>query len=155
MIERFIEFTSNIAQAYKHVIKIKSLKMADFGLKASHVMCLFYLGKNAEGLTAGELIELCREDKAGISKCLNELKKQMLIEVDDENGTKKYRAKYRITPEGAAIYENISGIILQVVDKCGADLTEEERAIFYRSLGTIVKNLESIATDMETINACN
>ena len=155
MIERFIEFTSNIGQAYKHVIKIKSLKMADFGLKASHVMCLFHLGKNPGGLTAGELVELCREDKAGISKCLNELRKQNLGRVDDENGAKKYRAKYLITPEGTEIYNDISGIILQIVERCGADLTEEERTIFYRSLGTIVKNLEIIASDMENSKACS
>ncbi|MBE5774716.1 MAG: MarR family transcriptional regulator [Clostridiales bacterium] len=155
MIERFIEFTSNISQAYKHIIRIKSAKMADYGLKASHVMCLFYLGKNPGGLTAGELITLCREDKAGISKCLNELKKQRLIEIDDDNGARKYRAKYRITPEGAAIFDEISGIIVNVVEKCGADLTEEERAIFYRSLGTIVRNLEKISSEMETIDACD
>lgn len=152
MIERFVEFTSNIAQAYKHIIRIKSSKMADFGLKASHVMCLFYIGKHPDGLTAGELIDLCREDKAGISKCLQELKKQGLIEVDDENGTKKYRAKYKITPEGAAVYEKISGIIVQVVEKCGSDLTEEERAVFYRALSVIVGNLEKICSDMESIH---
>ena len=149
MIERFIEFTSNIAQAYKHVIKIKSLKMADFGLKASHVMCLFYLGKNQEGLTAGELIDLCREDKAGISKCLSDLKKQGLVVLDDGNGSKKYRARYRITPEGDAIYNDISGVIIKVVERCGSDLSEDERTIFYRSLGVIVKNLEALSAEME------
>ena len=144
MIERFIEFTSNIAQAYKQINRIKSEKMADFGLKASHVMCLFYIGKHASGLTAGELVELCREDKAGISKCLGELKKQQLIEMDDDNGMRKYRTRYRITSKGAAIYESISGIIVEVVEKCGADLSEEERSVFYRSLGVIVGNLEKI-----------
>lgn len=155
MIERFIEFTSNISQAYKHITRIKSIKMADFGLRASHVMCLFYLGKHPDGLTAGELIDFCREDKAGISKCLSELKKLALIEMDDENGTKKYRARYRITPEGAAIYDQISGIIISVVDKCGEDLTEDERTIFYRSLGKIVKNLEQIVLDSENTDVRN
>ena len=149
MIERFIEFTSNIAQAYKHVIKIKSLKMADFGLKASHVMCLFYLGKNQNGLTAGELVDLCREDKAGISKCLGELRKQGLVGLDDGNGTRKYRAIYHITSEGTEIYNDISSVILKVVERCGSDLTEDERTIFYRSLGVIVKNLEALASEME------
>ena len=149
MIERFIEFTSNIAQAHKQINRIKSEKMADYGLKASHVMCLFYIGKHPSGLTPGELIELCREDKAGISKCLNELKKQQLIETDNDNGAKKYRVRYRITSKGAGIYDNISRIIVEVVEKCGADLSEEERSVFYRSLGVIVSNLEKIHFESE------
>jgi len=152
MLERFIEFTSNIAQAYKQINRIKSEKMADYGLKASHVMCLFYIGKHASGLTAGELVDLCREDKAGISKCLSELKKQQLVEMDDDNGAKKYRTRYKITPKGTEIYQSISGIIVQVVEKCGTDLSEEERSVFYRSLSIIVGNLEKIHFEANEAN---
>ena len=46
MIRRFEEFTRNIAMAYKYVIRIKAYEMNTFGLKGSHVMCLYYIGKN-------------------------------------------------------------------------------------------------------------
>lgn len=153
MIERFIEFTSNISMAYKHIMKIKSEHMAGFGLKASHVMGLFYIGQSDKGLTAGELIRLCREDKAGISKCLSTLKHQGLITTDDDNGNKKYRTVYTLTEKGAEIYHQVSDIILQVVQQSGQGLSESERTSFYRTLGIIVGNLEKICTEMEHSNA--
>ena len=153
MIERFIEFTSNISLAYKHIMKIKGEHMAVFGLKASHVMGLFNIGQSDQGLTAGDLIRLCREDKAGISKCLATLKNQGLIAADDDNGNKKYRAVYTLTEKGTEVYRQVSDIILQVVQQSGQGLSESERTTFYRALGIIVGNLEKICTKMETPNA--
>ena len=49
MIRRFEEFTSNISLAYKYVLRIKAYEMNSFGMKGSHVMCLYYIGKNPEG----------------------------------------------------------------------------------------------------------
>ena len=142
MIERFEDFTSNIALANKSILKIKAHEMEKFGLKASHVMCLYYLGKYPEGLTAGELVKLCEEDKAAVSKNVATLKEKGMLYLDDDNGAKKYRAKYVITEEGKAVYEKISKIILQAVASCSADLTDEERNTFYKSLETIAMNLE-------------
>ena len=70
MIRRFKEFTKNISFAYKYIIKIKSAAIKEFGLKGSHVMCLFYIGESENGLTATKLCKLCGEDKAAISKSL-------------------------------------------------------------------------------------
>ena len=47
--------------------------MKKFGLRASHTMCLYYLGRYDGGLTATQLTELCKEDKAAISRCLGQL----------------------------------------------------------------------------------
>lgn len=149
MIERFEDFTAYIAQAQKYILKIKSHEMQFFGLKGSHLMCLFYMGKHSKGLTAGELTILCMEDKAGISKTLTELKKKDLITPDTAGGTKIYRAKYLLTEKGKEIYQKASEIITKVVAECGSGLSSEERSIFYRSLETIVSNLKNHCDNME------
>lgn len=147
MIERFEEFTSNISQAYKYIVKIKAYEMKTFGLKGAHVMCLFSIGKHSEGLTAGELAELCKEDKAGISKSLSELKNQGLITA--ENNGRVYKAKYFITEKGLEIYNKVSNLIVGIVDECSGDLNEAERAKFYKTLSAIVENLENCCKRLE------
>lgn len=151
MIDRFEDFTAYIAQAQKHILKIKAHEMQAFGLKASHVMCLFYMGKHSDGLTAGELTALCMEDKAGISKTLAELKSKNLILSDNNDGKKIYRAKYLLTEKGREIYQKANSIIMKVVDECGRGLSSEERNIFYRSLDRIVSNMKIYCDNMENV----
>ena len=149
MIKRFEEFTSMVSFAYKYIIKIKSYEMKAFGLKASHVMCLFYIGKHDEGLTAGELGALCMEDKAAISKALAELKKQGLIVADDDHGTKVYRTKYFVTEKGAEVHKTISEFIVSTVEKVGEGLSVQEREDFYRSFAIILNNLQNYYNELE------
>lgn len=149
MTERFEEFVSNINRAYKHILKIKAYEMQEFGLKAAHVMTLFFIGKHPEGLTAGELSELCREDKAGISKALAELKKQGYVEADDADGTKKYRSKYKISEKGKSVYQKISEIIIHAVEVCSNGVSETERINFYNTLDVIVLNIEKFSKHLE------
>lgn len=150
MIDRFEDFTSYINQAYKYILKIKARKMKPFGLKAAHVMCLFYIGKHEEGLTASELVALAMEDKAAISKTLSELKLKDLVCTDDGGGTRIYRAKYLLTDQGREVYSVIGEIIVRTVEECGKGLSAEERNIFYRSLKTIVSNLKDYSAILES-----
>ncbi len=144
MLQRFEKFTGCISKAYKYIGKIKTDYMSKFELKGSHVMCLFFLGKNPNGLKAGELCELCQEDKAAISKTLSSLKKRGLVE-STAGRFKKYRAVYKITDDGHDIYNRIIKAIEQSVEKCSEDLTPEERAIFYRTFDKILANLKMIS----------
>ena len=91
MLERFENFTKNVAAADKYVKKIKETEMRRFGIHGSCVMCLFYLGNSEEGLTPAELRELCDEDKAAISRALSTLREKNYADIIDEG--KIYRAK--------------------------------------------------------------
>ena len=71
--ERFEAFTGYMLQFNRYIQKIKEIEMQQFGLHAMHTMCLYYLNKNRQGLTSGQLTQLCREDKAAISRCLKQL----------------------------------------------------------------------------------
>ena len=144
MIGRFKEFTKNISFAYKYIIKIKSAAIREFGLKGSHVMCLFYVGEADNGLTATKLCKLCGEDKAAISKSLSALLELGYVELEnDEN--KKYRSKYYLTKSGEMVKDALDVKIADVVADGGIGLTEEEREAFYSALQKIVDNLENIS----------
>ena len=144
MIRRFKEFTKNISFAYKYIIKIKSAAIKEFGLKGSHVMCLFYIGESENGLTATKLCKLCGEDKAAISKSLAALVELGYVELEnDEN--KKYRSKYSLTKSGKKVKNALDFKIADVVSDGGIGLTEEEREVFYSALQKIVDNLEKIS----------
>ena len=144
MVGRFKEFRKIISLAYKYIIKLKSAAIRDYGLKGSHVMCLFYIGESDDGLTATKLCKLCGEDKAAISKALAALVELGYVELEnDEN--KKYRSKYYLTKSGKAVKKDIDDKIIGVVSGGGEGLTEQERTIFYSTLQRIVDNLEEVS----------
>ena len=52
MLHRFSAFVGGITECYKYIQRIKAAEMTEFGLKGTHVMCLYYLRQNPTGLTA-------------------------------------------------------------------------------------------------------
>ena len=150
MIQRFQAFVTGITACYRYIQRIKSMEMTEFGLKGTHVMCLFFLHHNPDGLTAAQLCQLCAEDKAAISRTLSVLQKQGYI----CSGEKKYRAKLRLTDSGAELARQVDGIIAQWVEFGGDGLSDEDRATFYRVLEHIARNLrENIDSNSKTASS--
>jgi len=149
MIRRFEEFTSNIVSAYKYVIRIKAYEMNTFGLKGSHVMCIYYIGKNPEGQTALELCELCKEDKSQISKVISYLQRVGYISADKKSGSRKYKIRYVITPKGYEVYTAINQLIIEILNKCEDGLSSEEIENFYNTFEKINGKLKMIQEEME------
>ena len=118
MIQRFDAFVSGITSCYKYIQKIKSMEMTEFGLKGTHVMCLYYLRQNPAGLTASQLCGLCAEDKAAISRTVSELRSQ-------------------------EVARKFDSLIEGWVTAGGDGLSDSERFDFYKSLYTIADNLRS------------
>lgn len=141
MRDRFGAFVTGITACYKYIQRIKAMEMTEYGLKGTHVMCLFFLDSNPEGLTAARLCQLCGEDKAAISRALAELEKREYLHIRSVCG-KKYRAPIVLTPAGKEIARQMNGQITQWVSIGGDGLTPEQRADFYRSLELIAHNLK-------------
>jgi len=137
MIDRFQAFVSGITICYKYIQKIKTMEMTEFGLKGTHVMCIFYIHHSKEELTAAKLCQLCAEDKAAISRTLVTLQEKGYVEA----GEKKYRAHLKLTEEGKTLARQIDSLIEQWVSLGGDGLTEEERESFYNVLSVISTNL--------------
>jgi len=137
MLQRFESFVTGITVCYKYIQKIKSMEMTEFGLKGTHVMCLFFLHHNPEGLTAAQLCQLCAEDKAAISRTLAVLQEQGYITAEE----KKYRARLQLTESGLSMAERVDCLIEQWVSLGGCGLSDDDRAVFYRTLEMISENL--------------
>ena len=138
MLQRFEEFVTGITECHRYIQRIKAMEMTELGLKGTHVMCLFYLGRSPEGLTAAQLCTLCGEDKAAVSRTVAELEQ---LGHCTRSTDKKYRAPLVLTDSGREMADRLSGLVAQWVTAGGDGLTDEERAAFYATLGKIAANL--------------
>lgn len=142
MRDRFESFTRDITELYRLIQKIKHAEMTKLGLKGMHVMCLYFLYENPEGLTAATLSEKCAEDKAAISRSIAILKEKGLV-IESQNGeAKKYRSIIKLTDAGKNIAEKEVEKIVNAVIAGGDGLTDDMRKAFYDSLSLISANLE-------------
>ncbi len=112
--------------------------MRDYGLKAIHVMCVYYLRTRGE-LTASELSKLTLEDKAAISRAISFLNEKGFVNYDSN----KYNAPIKLTGEGIKVSEYINRRADSAVNAGGGFLTEEERINFYSALELIAENLKN------------
>ena len=134
----FENFTTNVLRMNKYVNKIKTYEMKEYGLKAIHVMCIYYLSENPNGLKAAELTKLTMEDKAAISRGLAQLRDSGYVAYDVD----KYNAEIRLTEKGVELAREIAQKSQRAVDESVAPFTEEERIAFYRSMQVIADNLK-------------
>jgi DNA-binding MarR family transcriptional regulator len=135
--KQFENFTITILKINKLVHKIKMLVVRKFGLKAIHVMCMYYLNEHPEGITEAELVKLTLEDKAAISRAVAAL---------DEKGyilfNKGYTTTITLTESGKVLADYINEQADFAVDAAKMSITEEERAQFYDGLRSIADKLQ-------------
>ena len=148
MENRFETFTVLITSLSRSIRRIKAATMAAYELKSPHVSCLYYLYKQP-GMTAAELCEVCEEDKAAVSRSLlyleqkNYLVREGLSEKGGRDGAKHYRTPLTLTEEGLKIAEKVD----RVLEAVGEGVSEEERAVMYRALEQINRNLRAICVE--------
>ena len=145
MKQRFETFVTAIGQINRCLQKLKSSQMADFGLKGTHVMCLYQLQQHESGLTSAQLVQLCDEDKAAISRSIAELQQQGLVQ-SPEHSEKRYRKILSLTENGRAVTAAMDEKIIEAVMAAAQGYSQEERETFYHVLLQVADNLQ---------NACN
>lgn len=143
--ERFEIFTKHISRISRNIRRIKTDEVAEFNLKSPHVSCLYYLLKSGK-LCSTEIAEVCDEDKAAVSRTLDYLERQGFIACEDQ-GKRRYKANYILTERGKEAASIIATKIDKVIMMAGAELTDEERVIFYRALEKISIKLDDIASN--------
>lgn len=148
MEDLFVDFTVTILKLNKLVQKIKSLEIERYGLKPVHVMCIYYLNKNPQGLTAKELGELTLEDKAAISRAIKIMYDKGIVRYDFNSRN----SLVELTDEGGQVADDICARVSRAVSAGALDFSEEERNFFYQSLGTIVEKLNNYYKDLVKIN---
>ncbi len=142
MDENFHKFTSVFAEINHSMHRLKTECMAEFGLKSSHLLCLYYL-YNESPLCTTELIKLCCEDKGSISRTVKELKEKGYI-VSRNTLTNIYRVPIVLTQKGQETGEKLTEKIDSVMSKTSLGITNEEMTVMYKALKTIAENLNKI-----------
>jgi DNA-binding MarR family transcriptional regulator len=143
MDERFETFTVLLNRINRNIRKIKNEEMAKFELRSPHISCLYYLYISKE-LTSKDLCERCEEDKATISRSLDYLEKNDYLVCKSES-KKRYNAPFELTEKGMRAGERIADKITSVLDGISMGISDEDRAIFYRSLNIISENIDTVA----------
>ena len=143
MEERFETFTVLINRISRNIRKIKNQEMAEYDLRSTHISCLYYLYKEAQ-LTSTDLCERCEEDKATISRAIEYLEQNDYITCQSKSA-KRYKSPIVLTEKGEIVAKKISDKISGVLDEISADLSEEERNAFYKSLAVISESLDMVS----------
>ncbi|MDE6241567.1 MAG: MarR family transcriptional regulator [Anaeroplasmataceae bacterium] len=143
MQNRYQNFTVLLNQISRSIYKIKAEEMNRFDLKSAHVSCLYYLYTSDKPLTSKELCDSCNEDKALISRSLDELEKRGLVSCEDIK-EKRYRSPLCLTEEGKEIGRYVAEKIDTLLDRATEGLSLEKRSVMYEGLELIRDNLEKL-----------
>lgn len=144
MVERFETFTVLLNRINRNIRKIKNEEMSNYELRSPHISCLYYLYISPEEITSKDLCERCEEDKATISRSLDYLEKNGYLVCKSES-KKRYNAPFELTERGMRAGKRIADKISAVLDEISVGISDEDRAVFYRSLNIISENIDKVA----------
>ena len=146
---RFEDFVGIISALNKEIQRIKTAEAKRLGFRGSDVMCLYYLVKHPDGLTASELARVVDVSRAAMSRTIAHLAEDGFVEVgdaDDEDAS-RYRAPVRLTEKGYEAARPLDDIIHRVLDEAGGELAMRQRLQMYDSLNHILERLKTFGRD--------
>jgi len=146
MIERFEKFSIAISDISRYWHKISADEMSKYGLKGSHATYLTVMSRFPEGITATQLCDLCGKDKSDVSRMMSILERKGLVTKEGIHQN-LYKGSFKLTEEGKTAADEVQKRAVLAVTLAGEDVSEEERAIFYKVLGSIAENLSKLSRD--------
>lgn len=147
MEERFKTFTVLISKINRNIKRIKTEEMREYDLKSPHVSCLYYIHKMGD-ITATNLCDICGEDKAAISRTIEQLEEKGYVSRATSE-KKRYNSYLSLTDSGKVIAEKIAEKIDKIVDLASISLDEHTRLSMYKALMLISDNLEEYCKKYE------
>lgn len=130
--QSYINFTLLISSIYRNITRLKEREMSALGLKGMHVTCIYYL-YSTDATTAAEIVKLSGEDKAAVSRSIDELQRSGLIEQD----TAGYRHTLTLTESGIRLAEVIAAKVNSFVSGISGGLSDKERNALYSALSKV------------------
>lgn len=144
MIGRFEQFSSAMSSINQCILKLQREEMEKYRLKGVYAQYLSILYHYPEGLTSAQLCECCDKDKAAISRVVTELERRELVCRVGDTGT-VYRAPVKLTEKGKKAAEFVRDRAEIAVEAASRGVSDEDRAIMYKALETIAKNLQALS----------
>ncbi len=145
MEQRFETFTALVAGISRDIRKIKNEEMAEFHLKGPHVSCLYYLYTKGD-LHFTALCDLCEEDKANMSRIIDDLEGRGYIVA---RTARRYRAPIRLSDEGRTLGAHVADKVDRVLSAVSDGVSEEDRCTLYECLSKIHTNLQKFCESYE------
>lgn len=146
MIDRFEKFTFTTFAIMQNWNKIAATEMEKYDLKGMYAIYLMVLYRNEGGITAAKLGEICHRDKAEISRSISILEEKELV-VRENVSPSAYRALIKLTDAGREVAQFVCRRANEAVEAASASVSDADREIFYKVLGTISDNLKKISED--------
>lgn len=146
MYNRFERFSLAISEISRHLHKLTSEEMESYGLKGVHGVYLLALARHADGLTAPQLCEECGKDKSDVSRMMKIMEAKGIV-VKDGGFQNRYGGVFRLTEQGRGIADHIRIRASKAVEIAGADLTAEQRDIFYDALESITLRMRKMSQE--------
>ena len=147
MLDRFSTFTVLVDKLKRSIRRIKTGEMAEFELKSPHVSCLYYLYRY-DTLTSTELVEICKEDKASVSRSIEFLEVNGYVTCNQELH-KRYKSPFILTEKGKAVAKKVVDKVDRILDEASRGLSEDERNTMYRCMAVISANLDNMCGEYE------
>lgn len=146
MVERFEKFSLAITEISRSWRRLATEEMEKYGLKGTHATYLTNIYRFENGVTVSQLCELSGKDKSDASRMISILEEKGFVEKKVVGGS-LYRGLLVLTEKGKQAAEQVSRRASKAVELAGRDLTDENRAIFYQALESIVQNLKQLDRD--------
>lgn len=145
---RFEDFTGLIAAIAKEVQRIKSVESARLGLAGADIMCLYYLGKHADGMTGADLARASGVTRAAVSRSLARMEQQGFVESGASGADEaKYRTPIRLTSRGTDAAKRADTAIGHVLDEVAGVQDAAAREQMYTSLRLVLGCLRELSRE--------
>ncbi len=143
---RFEDFTGLISAIAKEVQRIKSVESARLGLAGADIMCLYYLGKHADGMTGADLARASGVTRAAVSRSLARMEQEGFVEPGESaSGDAKYRTPIRLTERGVDAAKRADTAIGHVLNEVAGVQDEAAREQMYTSLRLVLSCLRELS----------
>lgn len=145
--DRFIRFSITMDTVLKKIQKYKNDRLTAYGLRSMHLMPMYCLFKEHNGLTAVDLAKKCSVDKAFISRITGDLKELGYVDYTEKNTSAQYKKHLCLTDEGKNVMKKVDDLIGEAVEVITHGIPTEEIKTFYHVLNAFDNNLIALTGD--------
>ena len=138
---RFEKFTLLIDGIHKSIHNLKITIAPHLGVKGVHVLWVWELLKNPDGLTAAELAMRSMVNRSLVSREIEALTEGGYVVLALDGGN-KYNGKLRLTEKGRKLAESIGGEVMRIQNAVDEGIDKEELDTFYKTLEKLNSNFK-------------
>jgi DNA-binding MarR family transcriptional regulator len=144
--ERFGQFIKLIDSIRKSINKLKFENATYLGMKSVNVLWVYELLQHPEGLSASALAANSMVNRSLVCREIEQLRTDGFITCDSAN---TYNVKYYLTERGVEMAHNVCERAMDLQQRAGDGVSEEELESFYNTLEKLNRNLHDIAIEVK------